>query len=94
MPRRIQRRRTKGWRMPKGAVYVGRPTKWGNPYIETGRPGSRRLVVQMFRVWVMAPERASLRDAARQELRGRPLCCWCGLDQECHADVWLEIANS
>lgn len=32
MPQRIQRRRTPGWRMPPGAVYVGRPTKWGNPY--------------------------------------------------------------
>lgn len=32
MPKRIQRQRTKGWRMPEGAVYVGRPTKWGNPY--------------------------------------------------------------
>lgn len=31
-PVRIQRKRTKGWRMPDGAVYVGRPTKWGNPY--------------------------------------------------------------
>ncbi|QRE81861.1 DUF4326 domain-containing protein [Rhodococcus ruber] len=31
MPERIQRKRTKGWRMPEGAVYVGRPTKWGNP---------------------------------------------------------------
>lgn len=29
MPKRIQRKRTKGWRMPPGAVYVGRPTKWG-----------------------------------------------------------------
>lgn len=32
-PRRIQRRRTKGWRMPEGAVYVGRPTRWGNPFV-------------------------------------------------------------
>lgn len=32
MPVRIQRRRVKGWRMPRGAVYVGRPSKWGNPY--------------------------------------------------------------
>jgi hypothetical protein len=31
MPKRIQRKRTKGWRMPENAVYVGRPTKWGNP---------------------------------------------------------------
>lgn len=32
MPERIQRRRTKGWRMPEGAIYVGRPSKWGNPF--------------------------------------------------------------
>ena len=32
MSERIQRRRTKGWRMPEGAVYVGRPSLWGNPY--------------------------------------------------------------
>jgi hypothetical protein len=32
MAERIQRRRTKGWRMPEGAVYVGRPSLWGNPY--------------------------------------------------------------
>ncbi len=32
MPARIQRRRTAGWVMPPGAVYVGRPTKWGNPF--------------------------------------------------------------
>jgi hypothetical protein len=31
-PRRIQRRRTKGWRAPHGATYVGRGTQWGNPY--------------------------------------------------------------
>lgn len=32
MPKRIQRQRKKGWRMPEGAVYVGRPSKWGNPF--------------------------------------------------------------
>lgn len=30
--KRIQRKRTKGYKMPPGAVYVGRPTKWGNPF--------------------------------------------------------------
>lgn len=38
-PHRIQRQRTKGWRMPEGAVYVGRPTKWGNPYWDVERYG-------------------------------------------------------
>lgn len=32
MPARIQRQRTKGWRMPAGAVYVGRPSRWSNPW--------------------------------------------------------------
>lgn len=32
-PKRIQRKRTKGWRMPPDAVYVGRPSRWGNPYV-------------------------------------------------------------
>lgn len=29
---RIQRKRTKGWTMPENTIYVGRPTKWGNPF--------------------------------------------------------------
>ncbi len=33
MPQRIQRQRVKGWRMPEGAVYVGRGSDWGNPYV-------------------------------------------------------------
>ena len=36
-PQRIQRQRTKGWRMPEGAVYVGRPGRWGNPFL-IGQP--------------------------------------------------------
>jgi hypothetical protein len=32
MPIRIQRRRTKGWRMPPGTIYVGRGSRWGNPF--------------------------------------------------------------
>ena len=50
-PRRIQRKRTKGWRMPEGAVYVGRPTKWGNPYPVMQRNNelfSREDSVRMF----------------------------------------------
>lgn len=55
-PKRIQRRRTKGWRMPDGAVYVGRPTRWGNPLpgslkgLTTGQvvAGFRALVTLRF----------------------------------------------
>ena len=37
LPQRIQRKRTKGWRMPEGAIYVGRGSKWGNPF-KVGAP--------------------------------------------------------
>lgn len=36
-PQRIQRKRERGWRMPEGAVYVGRPSRWGNPF-RVGEP--------------------------------------------------------
>lgn len=44
MPRRFQRKRVKGWRMPEGAVYVGRGTKWGNPWRigQRGEPIERK----------------------------------------------------
>lgn len=47
MPERIQRRRTKGWRMPEGAVYVGRPSRFGNPFTveEHGLP----LSIELYR---------------------------------------------
>lgn len=37
MPKRIKRERTKGWRMPPNTVYVGRGSKWGNPFRVMGR---------------------------------------------------------
>lgn len=45
MPQRIQRKRTKGWRMPEGAVYVGRPSRWGNPFgVEQANEGGWYVV--------------------------------------------------
>lgn len=98
MPRRIQRKRIKGWEMPPNAVYVGRPTKWGNPHA-VGRDGSSSSatkspihVVELFREHAKAKliyDRNWL-----TELRGRDLACWCPLNKPCHADVLLEIANA
>ena len=47
MPKRIQRRRAAGWRKPEGAVYVGRPTIWGNPY-RVARQGKMTWNVYSF----------------------------------------------
>lgn len=94
MAKRIQRQRTKGWRMPEGAVYVGRPTKWGNPYTMEEMTGvrpqfRRRAVVDAF-----GDEFHWLKGGPEVEaLRGKDLVCWCRLDQPCHADVLLEWAN-
>jgi Domain of unknown function (DUF4326) len=102
-PKRIQRKRSRGWTMPEGAVYVGRPTKWGNPYrVWDGRtmPPNGYVeplrVVEAYRNLVEDPDLTdeSFRDEIRRELRGKDLACWCPLDKPCHADVLLEIANS
>ena len=98
MPERIQRKRTKGWRMPPNTVYVGRPSRWGNRFtIEES--GSAEQAVLDYEYWIGWDTEApvhfgkALREAVRRELRGKNLCCWCPLDQPCHADVLLEIAN-
>lgn len=90
-PARIQRRRTAGWRIPDGAVYVGRPTRWGNPFPHTGTAASRAEAVAAYRDLVAADP--ALRAAVRRHLAGRDLACWCPPGQWCHADVLLELAN-
>lgn len=67
-------------------MYVGRPTKYGNPYINWGG-----FEVELFRRWVRQVGGWGSWNLA--ELRGKDLCCWCPLDRPCHADVLLEIAN-
>ena len=150
-PKRIQMRRTKGWRRPEGAIYVGRPSKWGNPFPTDGDwtmwtaialgwradpSGRRAAAVALHRAWLLAEPVAlgplahaerdggaiefgdgttvSLSDHCRgiagfgasistpptsaphpptsRAARPRP-SRWCPLDQPCHADVLLELAN-
>lgn len=88
MPTRIQRRRTTGWRTPPGAIYVGRPTRWGNPYPATP---DRATAVTAYRAWLAT--QPTLIEAARRELAGHDLACWCPPDQPCHADVLLAVAR-
>jgi len=106
-PKRIQWRRTKGWKKPPDTVYVGRRSRWGNPFT-VKEYGTRESAVMHFRMWLEGTttldsegfliadgeEGLKLAAAAREELRGKDLACWCPLDGEpCHADVLLEIAN-
>jgi hypothetical protein len=76
--------------MPENTIYVGRPSKWGNPFsVMDGY--SQEEAVKLFR---NALTEYPLDESAILELKGKNLCCWCPLDQPCHADVLLEIANS
>jgi len=104
-PKRVQLSRRRGWRMPANTVKVDRTTKWGNPYKPghfayqpgTGRTclvGDRAAAVALFKSFVEDLEGAELAEAARRELRGKNLACWCPPREPCHADVLLAIANS
>lgn len=74
---------------PAGTVYIGRPSKWSNPYV-IGRDGTREEVIARYRQWiVLQPE---LYAAARAELAGCDLVCFCS-PLPCHGDVLMEIAN-
>lgn len=94
-PLRIQRKRSKGWKNTTNAIYVGRPTRWGNPFNWQDYPsieGSAKAhVVELFKQWMNNDP--ALKIMARAELRGKNLSCWCKEDEPCHADVLLDIAN-
>ncbi|MDE1854586.1 MAG: DUF4326 domain-containing protein [Thaumarchaeota archaeon] len=91
-PVRVQRRRTKGWKMPPNTVYVGRPTIWGNPWKFNE---NRDTILKEYRRWLLSEGGISFwhRSHSISELRGKNLACWCPLDQPCHADILLELAN-
>jgi len=100
-PVRLQRKRTKGFHLesPNGLdiVYVGRPSKWGNPYsniIPESKQDKidREDAVEFY--WCYLHRNPRMIDDAKKELCGKNISCWCPLDQPCHADVLLELANS
>lgn len=117
---RIQRKRSRGWKMPPNTVSVTRPGKYGNPFYiinEEGFPWITdardpsmpvcnhdaeqllgimhgHLMWDAARKGVVALFRQQCCDRSFSELRGKNLACWCPLDQPCHADVILELANA
>jgi hypothetical protein len=87
-PGRVQLQRTKGYRKPADAVVVDHRTKFGNPF--PWKKQGRAWAVDQYRQHLS--EHPELAQAAK-ELAGKALACWCPLDQPCHADVLLEVAN-
>lgn len=111
-PVRIQLSRRKGFNLQAAslalnglpAVKVDRTTKWGNPFV----PGKENPMLKGRKVedrghawsWYasVAEDMPKLVEAARAELRGKNLACWCDkpdpYQDRCHAAVLLKIANS
>lgn len=75
--------------IPKDAVYIGRPTIWGNPFQMTG-PDTRGNVVAEYEKWLM--NQPDLVAMVRKQLRGMNLVCFCA-PKACHGDILLKIAN-
>lgn len=74
--------------VPSDAVYIGRPSKWGNPYA-IGRDGTRDEVIIKYATYLL---NSPTLLAALHELRGKDLVCWCA-PCACHGDVLLVVAN-
>lgn len=100
IPVRVQRKRTKGFNLQKASpnglpvVYVGRPTKWGNPYTITSVTHLEDSLI-LYRQWL----ESKLKDhpSFLDPLKGKDLACWCPLKDKngnsvpCHADIILKV---
>lgn len=69
-------------------VYIGRPSKWGNPF-EIGKDGTRQQVIKKYEEWIrQQPDLLNQLD----ELNGKILGCWCK-PLPCHGDVLVKLIH-
>lgn len=86
-PEPLVRNRRNG--VPSGAIYIGRGTKWGNPF-RIGPHGNRdEVILKYFEYLKTRPDLI----AALDELKGRDLLCHCS-PLFCHGDILLLLANA
>lgn len=74
-------------------VYIGRPSKWGNPFPVPSKGYDRvkdpaRILARYEEYVLSKPDLV----AALPELRGKVLACWCA-PQRCHGDILARLAN-
>lgn len=75
-------------------VYIGRPSRWGNPFSHIPGKGqflvvSREEAIAKYEEWIKTQPDLM---AALPELKGKTLGCWCK-PQACHGDVLVRLAN-
>ena len=69
-------------------VYIGRPSKWGNPFV-IGKDGTRGEVIEKYRIWILnQPELIE----SLVELKNKTLGCWCD-PSPCHGEVLIELSD-
>ncbi|KKN10332.1 hypothetical protein LCGC14_1037700 [marine sediment metagenome] len=108
-PKRIQRKRTKGWKMPTNTISVTRPGKWGNPFKVGGtilydniieEINTSQLAVDYFENGIKFYGSPVTKEQIKKELKGKNLACWCKIVDKndnympCHADILLSLANN
>jgi hypothetical protein len=70
-------------------AYIGRPSKWGNPFI-VGKHAPRGECIGLFEDWLRENDRLF---AALDELAGLVLGCWCA-PRACHGEPLCALANT
>lgn len=85
--KRIQYKRAKP--LPPDAIYVGRPSRWGNPY-QVKKYG-RDEALRLYNIHLTA--KIQNEPDFLTPLAGRDLACWCKLDEACHADILMRLCN-
>ena len=72
---------------PEGAIYIGRPSKWKNPY-KIGKDGSRSEVIDKFEKY--ATLKLENEPNWLEPLIGKDLYCYCA-PEACHGDVIIKL---
>ena len=70
-------------------VFIGRPSKWGNPFI-IGRDGDRLEVIEKYQKWLKTQPHLL---GSLDELRGKRLGCFCS-PLPCHGDILRVLADT
>ena len=74
-------------------VYIGRPSKWGNPYshkertIAEYRVSNRDEAIQKYEGWILNQPRLM---GSLHELKGKTLGCWCA-PKLCHGNILVKL---
>ena len=70
-------------------IYIGRPSKWGNPF-QIGKDGTPEEAIEKFRNWIITQPNL-LKDL--HEIKGKTLGCWCK-PKRCHGDILVELIET